>query len=64
MPEITQNIVEENKLSTTTTHTLQSGDKVCITSYIDLSNIFVRKVDDNNELLSLNERVNTYCSSG
>ncbi|XP_050420950.1 uncharacterized protein LOC126833572 isoform X2 [Adelges cooleyi] len=47
------------------TNPLKSGDIVYITAYIDLNNIYVRKVDDNNEEFEkLLERVNTYCSLG
>lgn len=38
---------------------------VYITAYVDIYNIFVRKVDDNNdEFQKLIEKVNTYCSLG
>jgi len=47
------------------TNILKNGDIVFITSYIDLYNIFVRKLEDNNvEFQNLIESVNTYCISG
>lgn len=46
------------------TNILKNGDIVYITAYVDLFNIFVRKIDDNNaEFQELIEKVNTYCSS-
>ncbi|XP_060870995.1 uncharacterized protein LOC132945306 isoform X4 [Metopolophium dirhodum] len=46
------------------TNILKNGDIVFITSYIDLYNIFVRKLEDNNvEFQNLIESVNTYCIS-
>lgn len=47
------------------TNILKNGDIVCITTYVDLFNIFVRKIDDDNaEFHELLEKVNTYCSLG
>ncbi|XP_050543343.1 uncharacterized protein LOC126906674 isoform X2 [Daktulosphaira vitifoliae] len=44
---------------------LKSGDIVYMTAFIDLNNIFVRKVEDHNdEFVKLIERVHTYCSLG
>lgn len=43
---------------------LKNGDIVYITAYIDLYNIYVRNVDDDDELQKLNKRVNDYCSLG
>lgn len=45
-------------------NTLKNGDLVYITAYIDLCNIFVRKIDDIDEFRKFSERVNTYCSLG
>lgn len=54
----------ENK-SLYETNILKDGDLVYITAYIDLHNIFVRKISDNNdEFQKLIERVNTFCSLG
>lgn len=47
------------------TNILKNGDIVFITAYIDVYNIFVRKLEDNNvEFQNLIESVNTYCISG
>lgn len=44
---------------------LKNGDTVYITSYIDIYNIFIRKVEDNNDVFNkFIETVNSYCSSG
>lgn len=43
------------------TNVLKNGDLVYITSYVDMYNIFVRKVKDNDdELRQLMEDVHTY----
>jgi len=56
--------VQEPKLCNET-NILKSGDIVFITAYIDLYNIFVRKLEDNNaEFQNLIESVNAYCISG
>ncbi|KAL4112570.1 hypothetical protein QTP88_016325 [Uroleucon formosanum] len=55
--------VREPKLCNET-NILKNGDVVFITAYIDLYNIFVRKLEDNNvEFQNFIESVNTYCIS-
>lgn len=56
-----QSVNKENALFTDS-HVLKNGDIVYITAYIDLYNIYVRKVDDDSELQQLNEKVNDCCS--
>lgn len=56
---LAQNIVESNKK-----YKLKSGDIVYITAYIDLCNIYVRKVNDNDDFKKLNKIVDDFCSSG
>lgn len=58
-PILSPNIVETNKTSQ-----LKSGDIVYITAYIDLCNIYVRKVNDNDDFKNLNKIVNDFCCSG
>jgi len=58
---VTQN-VKDNIFDNS--HMLKNGDIVYITAYIDLYNIYVRNVDDDDELQKLNKRVNDYCSLG
>jgi len=44
---------------------LKKGDSVYITTFINVHNCFVRKVeDDNDEFTNLIETVNLYCSAG
>lgn len=50
--------------SSNETISLKTGDMVYVTAYIDIYNIFVRKVDDMDELQQLTQRVNSYCSLG
>jgi len=59
---VSQNIQDER---CNETNTLKNGDTVYITAYIDVYNIFVRKVKDNNDVfIKFIESVNSYCSSG
>lgn len=63
-PEISQDAVKSNILYDGT-NILKNGDIVYITAYVDLYNIFVRKIDDNNsEFQELIKKVNDYCISG
>lgn len=59
VPILAKNIVETNK-----THKLKSGDIVYITAYVDLFNIYVRKVNDNDDFKKLNKIVDAFCCSG
>lgn len=44
---------------------LKIGDTVFITTFVDVHNIFVRKVeDDTDEFSNFIEKVNSFCSSG
>lgn len=64
MPVVSQDVMKSKSLNHDT-NMLKNGDIVYITAYVDLYNIFVRKVDDNNdEFEKLFERVNTFCSLG
>ncbi|VVC36208.1 Hypothetical protein CINCED_3A022077 [Cinara cedri] len=61
---VTQNI-KECTMPSDETNVLKTGDIVYITAYIDLCNIFVRKVNFNgDEFKKLSDRVNCYCSLG
>lgn len=60
--QVNQN-VKDNILGNNS-HELKNGDIVYITAYVDLCNIYVRNVDDDDELLKLNKRVNDCCSIG
>lgn len=62
-PIISQDAMNTNDLYYET-NILKNGDIVYITAYVDLFNMFVRKIDDNNaEFQELIEKVNTFCSS-
>jgi len=64
IPTNSQNVIEDHKIDNKI-NILKNGDIVIITSYVDINNIFVRKIEDNNDdfrqfLLS----INNYCCLG
>jgi len=57
--------IEKNTCNSGTMPGLKKGDSVYITTFINVHNCFVRKVeDDNDEFTNFIENVNLYCLAG
>lgn len=57
--------IEEKTYSNGNGLALKNGDSVYITTFINVHNFFVRKVeDDTDELYNFIENVNMYCAAG